>query len=95
LRIIKVKGVSLFPEYRDGDFVIISKIPIYLNRLKSGDTVVFHHQIYGRMIKIVEAVLKDGSVKVSGHDPDSLDSRQLGNIPRNILVGKVLFHIKK
>ncbi len=95
MRIIKVKGKSLFPEYRDGDFVIISKIPIYLHRLRAGDTIVFKHAIYGRMIKIVDAVTSDGKVKVIGNHPDSLDSRQLGEIPSKSITGKVLIHIKK
>lgn len=95
MRLIKVKGKSLFPEYRDGDFVIISKIPIYLHWLRAGDTIVFKHAIYGRMIKIVDAVISDGKVKVIGNHPDSLDSRQLGEIPSKSITGKVLIHIKK
>jgi signal peptidase I len=96
LTILKVSGHSLIPYYQEGDFVLVAKIPFFLDRLKPGDAVAFRHPVYGTMIKIVEHIAPtDELVFVSGTHTDSLDSRQLGPIPRESLLGKVIWHIKK
>ncbi len=96
LRFIKVLGYSLAPDYREGDFVLIAKIPFLLNRLKRGDTVVFSHPVYGTMIKRVESSgAKKGEIFVVGTHQDSVDSRQFGAIHTTDLIGKVIWHIRQ
>lgn len=96
LKILKVSGQSLIPYYKEGDFVMVAKIPFFLDRLKPGDVVAFTHPLYGTMIKIVEHIAPTGEVIfVIGTHTNSLDSRQLGPIPRESLLGKVIWHIKK
>ena len=41
LKFIKVSGKSLLPEYREGDFVLVAKIPFFLRHIRQGDIVVF------------------------------------------------------
>jgi signal peptidase I len=95
-RFLKVSGQSLTPSYQEGDFVLVAKIPFFLDRLKCGDAVVFNHPVFGQMIKLVEHIDLPGNlVFVTGTQPNSLDSRQLGPIPRGELQGKVIWHIKK
>jgi signal peptidase I len=96
LGVVKVTGSSLYPAYQDGDFVIVSKIPILLSGLKPGDVVVYQHPGQGRRIKIVDH-LEDGgqSVFVFGLHPDSHDSRSFGAIPSKLIVAKVIGHIRK
>lgn len=96
LGVVKVTGSSLYPAYQDGDFVIVSKIPILLSGLKPGDVVVYQHPGHGKRIKIVER-LEDGgkSLFVVGLHPDSRDSRSFGAIPRELVAGKVIAHIHK
>jgi signal peptidase I len=96
IKVLKVSGQSLTPYYQEGDFVLIVKIPFFLDRLKSGDTVAFNHPVYGLMIKLVEHIEPAGElIFVSGTQANSLDSRQLGPIPRKALLGKVIWHIKQ
>ena len=96
LKLLKITGNSLTPEYQEGDFVLVAKIPFFLDRLKTGDAVVFTHPAYGQMIKLVEHVDQPGKmVFVIGTHANSLDSRHLGPIPRAELQGKVICHIKK
>lgn len=96
LKFLKVSGKSLTPYFQEGDFVLVIKIPFFLDRLKSGDTVAFTHPIYGTMIKLVEYVDTSSElIFVTGTHPDSLDSSKLGPIPRNALLGKVIWHIRK
>jgi nickel-type superoxide dismutase maturation protease len=96
LRIIKVSGDSLDPAISEGDFVLIAKIPFMLNSLKKGDVVIFNHPIYGRLIKQIEWVSADGqALFVIGAHDFSVDSRQFGPISKQLLQGKVIWHIPK
>jgi len=95
LRIIKVTGSSLFPKIKPGDFVLIDRLPWLFHRVKTGDVVVFNHPIYGRMIKIVERVDRQRKeLWVYGVKEESLDSKALGAVLSNWLIGKVIWHIK-
>lgn len=93
LQVIKVAGHSLDPLYQDGDFVLVSQIPILWQGIRPGDVVVFQHPRLGRLIKLVER-LEDGhrSVFVVGLDAFSSDSRTFGAIPRERIQGKVIWH---
>ena len=94
LQILKIAEHSLEPAYREGDFVIISKIPILLRRVRVGDAVVFKHPTMGRLIKLVERVLEDGqALWVVGLSPDSVDSRAFGPISIRQVLGKVIGHV--
>ena len=96
LQLLKISGISLYPVYRDGDFVLISKIPILVNEIHPGDVVVFEHHRFGKLIKLVER-LEDGgrSLFVVGLDAESVDSRTFGKVPVNWVLGKVIWHISK
>lgn len=96
LKIMKVSGESLAPEFHEGDFVLIAKIPFVLNRLKPGDVVAFYHPEYGVMIKKIDFILPGGTeFFVVGTHHLSLDSRLFGPIKRGELIGKVIWHIRK
>jgi signal peptidase I len=96
LRLFKVKENSLVPQFREGDFVIIAKIPLLWFKLRPGDTVVFRHSEYGTMIKKIKYLTPDGrSLFVIGSHPDSIDSRHFGLIPCRDVIGKVIWHVRK
>lgn len=94
LQILKVSEDSLVPDYRDGDFVFISKIPIFLRGVCAGDVVVFEHPTTGRLIKRVARVLDGGkALWVLGLSADSVDSRSFGPVSIGQVVGKVVWHV--
>jgi nickel-type superoxide dismutase maturation protease len=96
IQILKVTGESLSPFFLEGDFVVVSKIPFVLRRIRAGDIVVFKHPAYGTMIKKVDHLSTDGNeVFVLGTHQESTDSRQFGPLSRRQLIGKVIWHIKK
>jgi len=96
VRFIKVTGDSLYPAFRQGDFVLISKIPFLLNKLKVGDVIVFEQPIYGVMIKRIAEVIPGGQeFTVLGTDEFSVDSRQFGPVSRETLLGKVVWHVRR
>lgn len=95
-KILKVSGDSLTPEYKEGDFVIITKIPFFLYRLKVDDVVAFRHPDYGLMIKKVAAISPGGDeIFVVGTHEFSVDSRKFGALKQTDLMGKVIWHITR
>jgi nickel-type superoxide dismutase maturation protease len=95
IQIMKVTGESLSPFYLPGDYVVIIKIRFFLRKLKAGDFIVFHHPVYGILIKKLDRILSDGNeLVVLGANSESTDSRDFGPIPRNWVLGKVVYHIR-
>lgn len=91
--ILRVRGGSLAPRFRDGDYVLLSGLG--LKRIRPGDVIVFDHPDYGRLIKRVEGIEPCGRLRVRGDDIDSVDSRRFGPVPRASVRGRVIAHIKK
>jgi nickel-type superoxide dismutase maturation protease len=94
LRILKITGNSMSPDFNEGDFVVVATLPFVLRRVRPGDVIVFEHGLYGTLIKRISAIENDGIV-VTGTREDSLDSRRLGPIDPARVGGKVLLHIRK
>jgi nickel-type superoxide dismutase maturation protease len=93
--VLKITGDSLFPLYKEGDFVIVSKIPFIFNRLKVGDVIVFNHSLHGTMIKMINEINQSGDkLRVIGTQEKSIDSRQFGEIDRSSITGKVIMHVR-
>jgi signal peptidase I len=96
LQLLKVCGQSLYPAYQDGDFVLVSRLPILVRGIRPGDAVVFRHPRLGKLIKLVLRLEADGRmVYLIGLDENSVDSRRFGAIPRADILGKVIRHIPK
>lgn len=96
LRLIRVAGSSLEPVYRQGDFVLVFKIPFFVRLPRPGDTVLFRHPDYGLMIKQVQWLTPDGeAIFVTGTHPESTDSRKFGPISKHDLLGCVIWHVRK
>ena len=94
LKIFRILGESLHPEFRHNDFVLVASLGLS-PRLRPGDAVVFQRVGYGLIIKKVDRLLPgSGSVIVSGNNPFSIDSRIFGPIRAQDIVGKVVFHIR-
>lgn len=95
-RIHKVTGDSMSPDFQDGDFVVLTTVPLFLKRLKIGDTIIFEHKLYGTLIKRIASFDPEtAEAYVEGTRPDSLDSRRLGTIRRDAIRGKVIAHFSK
>lgn len=96
LAILRVTGNSLYPQYKEGDFVIVSKVPFLLRGIRPGDLVVYNHHHHGRRIKRVDHLEREGqAVFLTGTHPESVDSRAFGAVPRTWMLGKVILHVKR
>jgi len=96
LRIHKVIGDSMSPDFQEGDYVVLNALPFAVNRLKVGDTIVFEHKFYGTLIKRIASFdTQTGEAYVVGTSPDSLNSQRLGTIRRDAIRGKVIAHFPR
>jgi Predicted transcriptional regulator len=96
VKLLKVTGASLEPSYQDGDFVLVSKIPIFFKSVHTGDVIVFQHEVYGTLIKRIERLVPEqNGYYVVGTREDSVDSRLIGIIAKNDVIGKVIWHVSK
>ena len=94
IRIIKVTGESLSPSFQDGDYVIIITASRFIDNLRPGDVIVFDHDDYGRVIKMVDRINPlTGEIYVTGTHEYSLNSIQLGTIASDSIIGRVIWHI--
>ena len=92
IKILKVYGSSMSPEYLAGDYLLVLKRPFF--KLKTGDNVVFDHEDLGRLVKKVNK-LSDKDAFLIGNHPSSVDSRIFGNVPLKSIKAKVIYHIRK
>ena len=95
MRLLKVQGDSLWPDFREGDYVFAAGVPFPAWKIKAGDVIVFHQPGHGTLIKRVHRVLDNGqSFEVRGTQIYSSDSRNFGPVPRGHVSGKVVWHIR-
>ena len=94
LRLLRITGHSLGPDYRPGDFVLLGTAPWWRRRLRPGQVVAFRHPEHGLLIKRIVRLLPGGDVWVEGDHPASLDSRRFGPVPPEAVLGRVLAHIR-
>jgi signal peptidase I len=96
LRLLKVRGHSLFPDFREGDYVLAAGVPFPSGKIRAGDVVIFRQPGYGTLIKRVQKVSeKDCTYEVRGTQVNSADSRNFGPISRDQITGKVIWHIRQ
>ncbi len=96
LRLIKVRGHSLYPDVRDGDFVLAARVPFPSGKIRAGELIVFRQPGYGTLIKRVRRVLEDGrAYEVRGTQIESTDSRNFGPVPLDRVIGRVIWHIRQ
>ncbi|HOE70525.1 MAG TPA: S26 family signal peptidase [Brevefilum sp.] len=95
VRLLKVRGSSLWPDFREGDYVLAADVPFPAGKIKTGDVIVFQQPGYGTLLKRVHRVLEGGQFfEVRGTQIASTDSRNFGAVPRKRVHSKVIWHIR-
>lgn len=95
--IVKVDGASMYPTYKDGEYVLMK----ITDEVEVGDVIILHVNYEYEMeseyiIKRVAEIAADESVYVLGDNTEnSFDSRHCGYFPKEVIRGKVLFGREK
>ena len=89
LKILRIHGHSMEPVIKNGSAVFVSSVPFILRNPKKDDIVAlkFEDKIF---IKRIRSVLEDKYYLEGDNKRDSLDSREIGLVNRENIVGKVL-----
>ncbi|MDC0932677.1 S26 family signal peptidase [Arcobacteraceae bacterium] len=88
-KLFRVEGYSLFPLLKEGEVVLCSKL-FSFSTIKVNDIVVFKKNNVV-MIKKVKEINSKGYF-VQGENPDSIDSRNFGELQKKEILYKVLFN---
>jgi phage repressor protein C with HTH and peptisase S24 domain len=88
-KLFRVEGYSLFPLLKEGEVVLCSKL-FSFSTIKVNDIVVFK-KYNVVMIKKVKEINSKGYF-VQGENPDSIDSRNFGELQKKEILYKVLFN---
>lgn len=91
---MRVQGSSLAPDFADGDYVVVSAVPLLFSRLRPGRLIVFHQPGYGRLIKRVAQIEPCGKLFVLGSGEGSIDSRTFGPVERRQVEGVVVWGVR-
>jgi nickel-type superoxide dismutase maturation protease len=96
----KVKGQSMEPLCKEGDFVLLDSMSYLMFRPKAGDTIVLRHPQQSRLL--LKYVLRE---KFQGNNffywveglnkKESSDSRTFGWVPKSYIYGKAIVVRKK
>ena len=95
-KLYKIRGHSLHPDIREGDYVLAAGFPFPAGKIKAGDVIIFQQPGYGMLIKRVRQVLDEGcTFEVRGTQVESTDSRNFGPVAQEQISGKVIWHIRQ
>ncbi|MBC7463868.1 MAG: S26 family signal peptidase [Actinobacteria bacterium] len=89
---VAVAGDSMAPTYMPGDWLLVK----WGGRFKLGNTVVIEQEERPGVFLIKRFIREeDGKYWVEGDSESSTDSRKWGAIPKEEIVGRVLFRIRR
>jgi len=89
----KIFGHSMEPQIKTGETVLVSNIPYWFKMPKIRDIVAFKDSTGKVLIKRISKIQK-GKYSVEGDNKkDSLDSRRLGLISKNQIIGEIIYKL--
>jgi len=96
LRVFKVKGNSMLPTLKEGDYVVaFSRFWLRFLQMKIGRLVIIQHPEFGTMIKRISAVVNDGVYVQGDNSLESITSDDIGAIKKDQILGFVVYASKK
>ena len=89
----RVVGHSMEPQIKSGEVVLVSSIPYLFKIPKISDIVAFKDNTDIILIKRIVKI-QDGKYFMQGDNKqDSLDSRKLGLISKDQIIGEIIYKL--
>lgn len=89
----KIADRSMEPSFKEGDYVIVNKL---FTKLRKGDVVVIRHPVTKTfLLKRISKSSENKYFVMGDNKEESRDSRHFGTIGKNLIVGKLLMHIRR
>lgn len=88
LYIRKIDGQSMAPGLMPGDYIIALKCPQQC--YQAGHIVLLQHPRYGAIIKRIKSK-QDRQVLLSGDNPASVSSEQMGWLDQKLIQAKLIY----
>ena len=93
-KFMRIRGQSMSPYLNEGDFVFVSGIYFWLNRLKKGDIIIlFDPRDNRKLIKRIDHINKNEYYVLGDNRSESRDSRNFGYIEKDYIIAKMIFRI--
>lgn len=91
IKIMRVRGQSMFPTLQANDYVVIAKWPGM--SLSTGEIVVVTHPCLATIIKRIQQQSDTGKLWLAGDNSLSTTSEHIGWVPVSAVKGKVIYNI--
>lgn len=96
LMLYKIRDRSMEPNFKEGDYILVNRLAYVFGRPSKGDVVVVRHPKEKHlMLKRISLATRGKCFVVGDNEGHSADSRHFGAIDNNLVLGKVLLHIKQ
>jgi nickel-type superoxide dismutase maturation protease len=89
----KINGHSMEPQIKNGEQVLVSNLPFLFKNPRVSDIVAFKDSLNKVLIKRIKRISKQGYFVEGDNKNDSLDSRRLGEIQQQQIIGKVILKL--
>lgn len=91
LSLLRIHGHSMQPSILEGQKVLASSFPYLFSKPKKNDIVVFKtgNKVF---VKRISSISGDKYFLTGDNKGDSLDSRKLGEIDRENILAKIIWH---
>lgn len=94
LKIHRIEGVSMAPNYHSGDYVLSYCFGAW-HKYQAGDVVLIEHKVFGKIIKRIHTISPEGSFSMQGDSIQSTTIEALGSAKSDTIIGKVFYRISK
>jgi nickel-type superoxide dismutase maturation protease len=91
IRLFKVQDRSMEPDFEEGAYIFVNSIA---GEFVPGDVVVLKHPSKGiKLIKRIAKIREQRYYVIGDNHIMSEDSRSFGSVPRESILGKVIFKV--
>ncbi|MBI4010015.1 MAG: signal peptidase I [Candidatus Aenigmarchaeota archaeon] len=93
----RIEDRSMEPTLKSGDYIIVNKLAYVFGKPSKGDVIVFKDPKEKNkfLVKRVSKIISNKYFVVGDNKRYSQDSRHFGPINKNLIVGKLLMHIRQ